>query len=121
MNTVAQTIRAILISAAAMCGLQSQIAQAAPDCTPQKAEAAGMSEGTYADVQASMELLAAKKYNEAIEKLTKIADKGSAYEKAVVNYNLGFAHSSKEDHANATKALAKSGNCKACHDAHKGG
>jgi hypothetical protein len=23
--------------------------------------------------------------------------------------------------ANATKALAKSGNCKACHDAHKGG
>lgn len=107
MNTVAQTIRAILISAAAMCALQSQIAQAAPDCTPQKAEAADMSEGTYADVQASMELLAAKKYNEAIEKLTKIADKGSAYEKAVVNYNLGFAHSSKEDHANATKAFAK--------------
>lgn len=107
MNTVAQTIRAILISAAAMCALQSQVAQAAPDCSPQKAEAADMSEGTYADVQASMELLAAKKYNEAIEKLTKIADKGSAYEKAVVNYNLGFAYSSREEHANATKAFAK--------------
>jgi tetratricopeptide (TPR) repeat protein len=107
MNEVARTIRAILISAAAIWGLQSQVAQAAPDCAPQKAEAADMGEGTYADVQASMELLAAKKYNEAIEKLTKIADKGSAYEKAVVNYNLGFAYSSKEDHANATKAFAK--------------
>jgi tetratricopeptide (TPR) repeat protein len=107
MNTVAQTIRAVLICTAAMCALQSQVAQAAPDCAPQKAEAGDMGEGTYADVQASMELLAAKKYNEAIEKLTKIADKGSAYEKAVVNYNLGFAYSSKEDHANATKAFAK--------------
>ena len=66
-----------------------------------------MSEGIYRGVEAATELLAEKKYNEAIEKLTKIADKGSDYEKAVVNYNLGFAYSSKNDHANATKAFAK--------------
>ena len=55
-----------------------------------------MSEAVYRDVQAAMELLRKQKYNEAIEKLSKIADKGTDYEKAVVNYNLGFAYSSKE-------------------------
>lgn len=107
-STLARTIHALLLSGAALCAVQTQVVYAAPDCSPQKAEAVEMSEGTYADVQASMELLAAKKTNEAIEKLVKIADKGSAYEKAVVNYNLGFAYSSKDDHANAVKAFAKS-------------
>ncbi len=106
MSKLSRTIRAVLLTAA-WCATHSQLASAAPDCTPQKAETADMSEGTYADVQASMELLAAKKTAEAIEKLTKIADKGSAYEKAVVNYNLGFAYSSKDDHASAVKAFAK--------------
>jgi len=100
-----RTVRVILLGAASLC--TSQLVYAAPDCTPQKAETADMSEGTYADVQASMELLSQKKTQEAIDKLTKIADKGSAYEKAVVNYNLGFAYSSKEDHASAVKAFAK--------------
>jgi tetratricopeptide (TPR) repeat protein len=72
-----------------------------------KAEAGDMSEGTYADVQSAMELLAKQKYDEAIEKLSKIADKGSAYEKSVVNYNLGFAYSSKNDHKGAVQAFAK--------------
>lgn len=66
-----------------------------------------MSEGVYQDVQAAMELISNKKTAEAIEKLSKIADKGTAYEKAVVNYNLGFAYSSKEDHQNTVKAFAK--------------
>ena len=66
-----------------------------------------MSEGVYQDTQAAMELLSKQKYNEAIEKLAKIADKGTDYEKAVVNYNLGFAYSSKNDMAGAVKAFAK--------------
>jgi tetratricopeptide (TPR) repeat protein len=68
---------------------------------------ADMSESTYNETQEAMELLAKQKNNEAIAKLEKIADKGSDYEKAVVNYNLGFAHSSKNDTASAVKAFAK--------------
>ncbi|HEX2586377.1 MAG TPA: tetratricopeptide repeat protein, partial [Steroidobacteraceae bacterium] len=45
---------------------------------------------------------------EAIEKLSKMSDKGSEYEKALVNYNLGIAYSSKNDYPNAAKAFAKS-------------
>jgi tetratricopeptide (TPR) repeat protein len=105
-SKVAHAVRVVLLSAASLCG--AQLAYAAPDCSPQKAEAAEMGEAVYQDVQASMELLANKKINEAIEKLSKIADKGTNYEKAVVNYNLGFAYSSKDDHAGATKAFAKS-------------
>ena len=106
MNRLSRAVTAVLI-AAGIGAAQIQIAHAAPDCTPPKAEATDMGEGVYQDVQASMELLANKKYNEAIEKLAKIADKGTAYEKAVVNYNLGFAYSSKEDHAGAARSFAK--------------
>lgn len=87
----------------------SSLYAAGADCAapPPKTEAATMSEGVYADVQAAMELLSKQKYNEAIEKLSKIADKGSDYEKAVVNYNLGFAYSSKNDTPGAAKSFAK--------------
>src|SRR5712671_5623395 len=87
----------------------ASLAQAAPpECAkPEKLETE-MSESTYGALQASMELLSKKKYDEAIEKLAKIADSGSTYEKAVVNYNLGFAYSSKPDNASAVKAFAKS-------------
>src|SRR5262245_38988367 len=95
-SKLSTSIRVILLSVASLGA--SQLVYAAPDCSPQKAEAQDMSEGTYADVQSSMELLSQKKTQEAIDKLSKIADKGSAYEKAVVNYNLGFAYSSKDDH-----------------------
>jgi tetratricopeptide (TPR) repeat protein len=53
-------------------------------------------------------LLGKSKTAEAIDKLTKIADKGSDYEKSMVNYNLGIAYSSKNDFPNAAKAFAKS-------------
>jgi tetratricopeptide (TPR) repeat protein len=107
MSKLTRTIRTVLLTAATLYAAQAQLAFAAPDCTAQKAEAADMSEGTYADVQSSMELLSNNKIAEAIEKLSKIADKGTAYEKSVVNYNLGFAYSSKDDNANAVKAFAK--------------
>jgi tetratricopeptide (TPR) repeat protein len=80
----------------------------AADCSkPEKSEGE-MSESTFADVQAAMELMSKNKTGEAIDKLTKMADKGSEYEKALINYNLGIAYSSKNDYPNATKAFAKS-------------
>jgi tetratricopeptide (TPR) repeat protein len=80
----------------------------AADCAAEKKQAAAdMSETVYNTLQSAMELLFKQKYNEAIESLAKIADSGSAYEKAVVNYNVGFAYSSKNDYASAVKAFAK--------------
>jgi tetratricopeptide (TPR) repeat protein len=107
MKRLSQAVKVILMTAAGLCAAQAHLAEAAADCTPQKSEAADMGEAVYQDVQSAMELLANKKYDEAIEKLSKIADKGTAYEKAVVNYNLGFAYSSKEDHAGTRRAFAK--------------
>lgn len=88
--------------------LGTSCAWAATDCSkPEKSEGE-MSEGTYADVQSAMEMLSKNKTTEAIDKLTKMADKGSDYEKALVNYNLGIAYSSRNDFPNAAKAFAKS-------------
>ena len=106
-TNIARTIR-IVIASAALLGVGMQVAAAAgADCAEQQKSQGDMGEGVYNDVQNSMELLANKKYAEAIAKLSKIADEGSAYEKAVVNYNLGFAHSANEDQKSATKAFAK--------------
>ncbi|MES2825285.1 MAG: tetratricopeptide repeat protein [Pseudomonadota bacterium] len=81
---------------------------AAPDC-PKEEQKDGteLSEDTYSTVQSATELLGKQKYAEAIEKLAKVADKGSDYEKALVNYNLGLAYSSKEDFKSAVNAFAK--------------
>src|SRR5258706_10960397 len=79
----------------------------AGECGKQEKTASEMSESTYSTVQAAMELLSKQKTAEAIDKLKKIADSGSDYEKAVVNYNLGIAYSSKNDNANAVKAFAQ--------------
>jgi tetratricopeptide (TPR) repeat protein len=78
----------------------------AADCGPEKATAS-MSEAVYYGVDEATKLIADKKMDQAIEKLNKLADNGSDFDKAVVNYNLGFAHSSKSDYANAAKAFAK--------------
>jgi tetratricopeptide (TPR) repeat protein len=78
----------------------------AADCAPEKA-AASMSEAVYYGVDEATKLIADKKMDQAIEKLNKLAENGSDFDKAVVNYNLGFAHSSKSDYANAAKAFAK--------------
>jgi tetratricopeptide (TPR) repeat protein len=73
---------------------------------PEKIEAE-MGEATFSTVQAATELLSKQKTAEALEKLVKIADSGSPYEKAIVNYNIGIAYSSKNDYPNAVKAFAK--------------
>jgi tetratricopeptide (TPR) repeat protein len=84
----------VVLAAAADCGKEEQ------------KESTEMSEDTFSTVQTATELLGKQKYDEAIEKLSKIADKGSAYEKALINYNLGLAYSSKQDFKNAVKAFA---------------
>lgn len=77
------------------------------ECGKEEKSERTMSEGTYATVQSAMELLGKQKTAEAIEKLGKVADSGSDYEKAVVNYNLGVAYSGRNDYPNAIKAFAK--------------
>jgi tetratricopeptide (TPR) repeat protein len=101
---IAGLARLVLLSTSLCAGS----AWAAIDCSKPEKQEGEMSESTYSDVQSAMELLGKSKTAEAIDKLSKIADKGSDYEKAMVNYNLGIAHSSKNDYPNATKAFAKS-------------
>jgi tetratricopeptide (TPR) repeat protein len=76
------------------------------DCGPEKA-AASMSEAVYYGVDEANKLIAKKQLDDAIEKLAKLSESGSDFDKAVVFYNLGFAHSSKPDYPNAVKAFAK--------------
>jgi tetratricopeptide (TPR) repeat protein len=88
-------------------GLSPYVALAAADCgKEEQKEGNEMGEDTFSTVQTATELLGKQKYDEAIEKLSKIADKGSAYEKALINYNLGLAYSSKQDFKSAVKAFA---------------
>jgi tetratricopeptide (TPR) repeat protein len=92
----------------AVCAALAASAASAADCAPEKEKAANtMSEPVYRGVEEGTKLMAAKQYGEAIEKLTKLSESGSDYEKAIIFYNLGFAHSSKNDYANAAKAFAK--------------
>jgi tetratricopeptide (TPR) repeat protein len=77
----------------------------AADCAVEK-QAASMSEAVYYGVDEATKLIAKKQMDEAIVKLSKLAESGSDFDKAVVNYNLGFAYSSKSDYTNAAKAFA---------------
>src|SRR5688572_6750319 len=91
------------------CGLLVMSASGAvfaADCAAEK-QTASMSEAVYYGVDEATKLIAKKQMDDAIEKLTKLAENGSDFDKAVVNYNLGFAHSSKSDYGNAAKAFAK--------------
>jgi tetratricopeptide (TPR) repeat protein len=78
----------------------------AADCAPEK-PAASMSEAVYYGVDEATKLIAKKQMDDAIEKLVKLSENGSDFDKAVVFYNLGFAYSSKPDYPNAVKAFAK--------------
>ncbi len=78
----------------------------AADCKEDKT-ATAMSEAVYHGVDEATKLIGEKKYADAIAKLTKLAADGSDFDKAVVYYNLGFAHSSKNDYASAADAFAK--------------
>jgi tetratricopeptide (TPR) repeat protein len=77
----------------------------AADCAAEK-QTASMSEAVYYGVDEATKLIAKKQIDDAITKLNKLAENGSDFDKAVVYYNLGFAHSSKNDYAGAAKAFA---------------
>lgn len=79
----------------------------AVDCANPRKSAGSMSESVYRAVQAATDLISKQKQSEAIEKLAKLADSGSDYEQAVVNYNLGFAYSSRNDLTSAAKSFAR--------------
>ena len=78
----------------------------AADCKEEKATGT-MSEAVFHGVDEATKLIGEKKYADAIAKLTKLAGEGSDFDKAVVQYNLGFAHSSKNDYAAAAESFAK--------------
>ncbi|MCH9827908.1 MAG: tetratricopeptide repeat protein [Gammaproteobacteria bacterium] len=86
----------------------------AADCEhPRKAGT--LTEAIYHGVEESAKLMSDKKFDEAIGRLKDIVDsgEGSDYEKALVNLNLGFAYSSKNDYAGAADAFGKAVTLKA--------
>jgi tetratricopeptide (TPR) repeat protein len=95
-----------LLSLAVVATCYANVTVAADCANPRKA-AGTMSEAAYRGVQNATDLLSKNKQGEAIEKLSKMAESGNDFEKAVVNYNLGFAYSSKNDYENATAAFAR--------------
>jgi tetratricopeptide (TPR) repeat protein len=82
-------------------------AAVAADCESPRKGAETMSEAVYRGVEEATTLLSEEKHSEAISKFIELSEKGSDYEKAIVNYNLGFAYSSKNDYANSVKAFSK--------------
>src|SRR5690242_16207234 len=84
------------------------------ECGEEKEKAAAtMGEAVYHGVEEATKLMSKQQHAEAIEKLTKLTESGSDFEKAVVYYNLGLAYSSKNDYAGASKAFAKAVSLKA--------
>lgn len=79
----------------------------AADCTNPRKSAGSMSEAVYRGVENATDLISKQKHAEAIEKLSKMTETGSDYEKAIVHYNLGFAYNAKGDYAQAAKAFSK--------------
>ncbi|MDB5973179.1 MAG: Tetratricopeptide repeat-containing protein [Hydrocarboniphaga sp.] len=88
-------------------GLSPTVLGQSADCAnPRKADGA-MSETYYRGVEQAMDLMSKSKNQEAIDRLSKMVDGGSEYEKAIIYYNLGFAYSSKNDYGNAAKNFEK--------------
>jgi tetratricopeptide (TPR) repeat protein len=105
MSTLRKTIANLLLAAGV--GFAPCAVYAAECGKEEQQQGAELSEDTYSTVQSATELLGKEKYAEAVEKLSKVAEKGTDYEKALVNYNLGLAYSSQEDYKSAVKAFAK--------------
>jgi len=100
--------KASTLAAAVAMACLSAAANAAPaECSKPDKAAADMGESAFNALESAMEFMSKQKYQEAIDKLSKSADSGSDYEKAILNYNLGFAYSSKGDQAGAAKAFSK--------------
>jgi tetratricopeptide (TPR) repeat protein len=92
----------------AMAALASWTAPAAAaDCANPRKATGAMSESAYRVVQEATELIAQNKHTQALDRLNKLLESGSDFEKAVVYYNMGYAHSATENYGKATEAFAK--------------
>src|SRR5690349_10804593 len=99
---------------AAVCVVAWSVPTWAAECTEDKEKAAStMGEAVYHGVEEATKLMARQQHADAIEKLNKLTESGTDFEKAVVYYNLGLAYSSKNDYAGASKAFAKAVSLKA--------
>ncbi|HEX4872038.1 MAG TPA: tetratricopeptide repeat protein [Nevskiaceae bacterium] len=94
---------ALLVSALLPLGAAAQQAE----CKNPRKAAGTMTESFYRGIEQATKLMSENKFDDAISRLAKIAESGSEYEKAVANYNLGFAYNSKNDIGNAIKAFRK--------------
>lgn len=97
-----------LTSVLAMAAVASWTAPAnAADCASPRKATGAMSESAYRIVQEATELITQNKHAQALERLNKLLDSSSDFEKAVIYYNMGFAHSATENYGKATEAFAK--------------
>ncbi|MEJ0040319.1 MAG: hypothetical protein WDO68_30560 [Gammaproteobacteria bacterium] len=105
---IGRSVRGI-VAAGVLLAVSQILANAAlaADCANPRKPVGGMSEETYHGVEDASALIAKNKNDDAIEKLRKLADSGTDFDKAVVQYNLGFAYTGKNDNASATKSFAK--------------
>lgn len=85
---------------------QAATAASAQCATTAKAGDA-MADATYDAVRRAGDLLAQKKPDEAIAKLSGFTERGSDFDKAMIQYNLGIAYSEKENYLSAADAFAK--------------
>ncbi len=77
----------------------------AKDCKAKSS--AAMSEGTYRALERIHEMISENSYKEAEERLTRMLDRGSDYEKAVVNQTLGFVYIQQEDYKRGLAAFER--------------
>lgn len=76
------------------------------DCD-EKGGNSSMSEGTYRALERIHEMIAEDNYKEAEERLTRMLDRGSDYEKAVTNQTLGFVYIQQSDYKRGLAAFEK--------------
>lgn len=98
--------RPIAVFIMATLGADYAHAQPSACASPRKADGT-MTESYYRGVESATDLISKQRYAEAIDRLTKMTEGGTNYEKAIVWYNLGFAYSSKNDLGSAAKAFQK--------------
>jgi tetratricopeptide (TPR) repeat protein len=77
-------------------------------CKKPRRDAGLISENLYRQLENATDLIAKGKNNEAIEKMQKMVERGSDYEKAVILYNMGFAYSAMNRLNDALKTFEKS-------------
>ncbi|SEP67447.1 Tetratricopeptide repeat-containing protein [Solimonas aquatica] len=89
------------------CAGNAQAQPVAAQCGAPPQPVASMSDATYDAVRRATDLLAQKKQDEAIAKLSAFTERGEPFDKAMIQYNLGVAYSAKEAYLPAAEAFAK--------------